>query len=428
MRMLCLGYIIVCILLPCVALADGMVMVHQTSAETRVVATDQRAVMWLRNGVWEIHIQPVFSRQQAQAAWIVPFSVKPQVQEGTLDFFEQLEIITSPKFAQFCWVPHCCSGWMCDGGSASGGDDLVGGQARVHVWEKGELGDLKYVIISAADGESLAAWLELRGYNLPDRGAGLLAEFETEGTFFFVATLSPEADPDKPLAPVRFVLPGLDPPAYPLRLTALGVSESESLDLTVWVVFPDGQGYAPGSHPTGELGSFPANSAQYDQALDDFFESHSADTLVTLYGLSIRPEVLGGLFCFDEDYYSHDAGMGNCLSFYSLELTVPETWSEEIIEIHQKEQRVYSYQARLTAAAMASDLVLVEKQADELFHGNNMYRHYTGNCYSCPSDGGLDGAGGAGGGCSTAGGLSLVGILAVIFAGVALRIRRNSLF
>ena len=46
---------------PAAAMADGMAFTV-TGVSMDVRATEQRAVMWLRDGNWEIHIQPVFPR------------------------------------------------------------------------------------------------------------------------------------------------------------------------------------------------------------------------------------------------------------------------------------------------------------------------------------------------------------------------------
>ena len=78
---------------PAAALADGMAFTV-VGANLDVRATEQRAVMWLRGGEWEIHIQPVFPRDAGGAAWVVPFSVQPTVEPGNADFFDQLELIT----------------------------------------------------------------------------------------------------------------------------------------------------------------------------------------------------------------------------------------------------------------------------------------------------------------------------------------------
>jgi hypothetical protein len=243
------------------------------------------------------------------------------------------------------------------------------GTARVIVWEQGKVGDLDYVVLSASGGDKLVDWLNTAGYQLPAGAQAVISDYETEGVYFFIARLAADADPQKPLAPVRFILPGLHPPAYPLRLTALGVSPGQSLDLTLWLIFPDDQeGFEPDSHPVHKLGSVPLNIQEFDQALNEVFSDHSLDTLALLYGGIIRYSgVLDGYFCQDLP----------CVSFEELEIDMPTSWSDEILEIDNWGYRLYRYQARLTAASMAKDLTLRPVDAGDLDWATNMYVEYT---------------------------------------------------
>ena len=52
------------------AWADGMAF-YVTGGSSDVRATAQRALLWLRQGTWELHIQPVFEREAGAAAWVL---------------------------------------------------------------------------------------------------------------------------------------------------------------------------------------------------------------------------------------------------------------------------------------------------------------------------------------------------------------------
>ena len=352
---------------PAAALADGMAFTV-VGANMEVRATEQRAVMWLRGGEWEIHIQPVFPRDAGGAAWVVPFSVQPTVEPGNADFFDQLELITSPVFAKVC--SEDSDGLFCFGCMGAdrtmGAEGEVTGRARVIIWEQGQVGDLDYVILSALGGDNLADWLDTQGYQLPAGAAAVIADYETKGVYFFIARLSEDADPQKPLAPVRFILPDLHPPTYPLRLTALGVPAGQELDLTLWVVFPETAGYEPDSHPVGKLDTVPKDIEEFDEALDEVF-ADSPGSLALLFGGMIRwSGILDGQFCWDYP----------CVSFVDLGLDIP-SWSEEILEITLDGHRLYRYQARLTAAGMAKDLTLMPVDPGYLDWASNIYLEYT---------------------------------------------------
>ncbi len=355
------------LLLPPAALADGIAFTV-AGASLEVRATEQRAVLWLRDGEWEIHIQPVFPREAGGAAWVVPFSVRPTVEAGNADFFDQLELITSPVFVKVCSEGSeglFCFGCMGSGGKL-GGEGDASGTARVIVWERGKVGDLDYVILSALSGESLVEWLDAEGYQLPAGAQSLIAGYETEGAYFFAARLAADADPQKPLAPVRFILPGLQTPSYPLRLTALGVTAGQELDLTLWVVFPEADGYQPDSHTAARLEVVPKNIEEFDQALEDLF-AETPGGLALLYGGMIRwTGVLEGAFCREFP----------CVPFSDLGLEVP-AWTGEILKIDLEGQRLYRYQARLTAAGLAEDLTFRRVDPGILDWASNIYVEYT---------------------------------------------------
>ncbi|MFH1132399.1 MAG: DUF2330 domain-containing protein [Pseudomonadota bacterium] len=366
--------------LPGQLLADG-VMYRTTGGSVDVKATAQRAIMWHREGRWEIHIQPQFEREKGSAAWVVPFPVKPTVHEGNEAFFSDLELITSPMFAETCYESHSSFGCMGaeDTGANKGGNILVG-ESGVKVWEHSEVGDLEYVILSAEEGEDLGAWLEKEGFELPPGADDLLSIYNAEGAFFFVARQSAKADPQKPLAPVRFVLLEMETPTYPLRMTALGASATEKLDLTIWVIVSSEnyQDYfVPGSHPFRELNFHPRSRQEFDAALDSFFATFSSETFVVLSSLQsydIRSVAVDGRV--NGGY--HD------ITFSDLGIDAPASWSPELFEIGRREQGVFRYQARLSADAMAKDLTL--GLTTSLPYVQNVYIQEMGACDDLDSD------------------------------------------
>ncbi len=353
------------------AMADGMSF-QVIGATADVKASGQRAVLWLRDGNWELHIQPVFDRQAGAAAWVVPFPVRPEVHPGDADFFDELEILTAPVFLKVCEAS--AGGSWCFGCMGAAGDlgTEQHGEAFVQVWESGTVGDLDYSIVSAADGESLVAWLQDEGYAAPDGLAAILVDYETEGEFFFAARLSSEADPAKPLAPVRFVLPGMADPAYPLRMTALGVAAGQGLELTLWVIFPGLTGnvaYLPANRNVVVIDGNPEDATAFEAALDKLYESHP-DSLVALFGnvLNGGSEQQWGMVCGD--------GMA-CVSFKELGIKAPAAWSPPTQTVLDNPYWVSRYQARLSSAAMASDLIFEKGDRTDLQYLERVYVKYT---------------------------------------------------
>jgi hypothetical protein len=374
---------------PVQARADGMGF-RLVGGQADVRATAQRAVLWHRQGVWELHLQPVFEREAGAAAWVVPFPVLPSVSAGDPDFLDQLEVATSPVFMRVCRESSAsCLGC---GAADMGGGALLGGGASVRVWERGTLGALEYVVLSAGDGDDLVAWLQAEGFEVPAAAAGPLAELTAEGSFFFAARLGAGADPAVPLLPVRFSLPGLEPPSYPLRLTAVGVPAGHSLDLTLWLIFPGDEAWAPHGRavlrPPLEL----ADRAGLEAALDALFAG-SPEGLALLFG-----GCLADVGAFEGQACDWMVG---CLEYEALGLSRPAAWAPEFEAL--RTAYVARYQARLGPAGLASDLRFRSLPPGEyLEHANRTFHRYT-----CHEEGGAT---------------ALAGLVAL---GLALRLRRR---
>ncbi len=373
------------------ARADGMTF-RVVGADADVRATAQRAVLWLREGTWELHIQPVFERGAGAAAWVVPFPVRPTVAEGNPDFLDQLEVATSPVFLRLC--AEGSSSCLGCGAADLGGGQVLDGDAFVQVWERGQVGGLEYVILSAHSGQDLVGWLDAEGFEVPTEAGAVLGELDVEGSFFFAARLGATLDPAVPLTPVRFVLPGLDPPSYPLRLTAAVVPAGQSLELTLWVISPPGQVWLPDgralAQPPGEL----ADRASLDAALDAIFDAHPDGLAVLHFATLTETGAFEGQVC---------SWLTSCLSYAEVGLSLPATWAPEMEALRVPGDHVARYQARLGAAGMLEDLRLRPLATNEYWYADRVYKHFT--CHQ-------EGATGA--------------LLALLSLGAALRLRRRA--
>ena len=387
------------------AAADGMAFPQVTGSTVEVQATAQRAALWRRGSTWELHLQPEFDGEAGALAWVVPFPVRPTVSEGNPEFLDQLEQLTAPAFVETCDPPYCYLGEVGAADAAGGeGPEIRGSETSVTVWESGTVAGLDYVILSAGDGDSLVAWMDENNYRLPEAATDLLANLETEGLFFFVSRLPAGASPNKVIRPIRFELPGMDPPVYPLRLTALGIPPGTFLDLTLWVIFtPDhmGAGFLPASHPFGTLDEslYVPDAEHYRAEVDAFFAAGPPDRLLLLFAQQVYDATARTVCDWAFITYYYD----NCRDIPS-----EVTPGAELREIAAARAMVQRYQARLTAAASAADLVFRTATAAEMPSPDNAYVHSVGLCYSCPGNpwdaGGHDAAGGDAAGASASGG------------------------
>jgi hypothetical protein len=284
------------------------------------------------------------------------------------------------------------------------------------------VGELDYVVLSARDGDSLVTWLASSGFGIPEEAEASVRAFETEQSFFFAARLAADADTSVPLAPVRFVLPGLEAPMYPLRLTALGLAGHQTLDLTVWVVAPAGQAFVPDSHGYDTFDAYPGDADAYDRAMDGFFERRPGMLLVR-FAREIDEGRMFGFFCPDTLW---DGGLGSCLTFHRAGVGGTPSWCEDVRRIHDRQSFVTRYHARFDALAMNRDLTFREIDGSEGdLRMDSVYVNHTGSCRECSNtDSGVLYEP-EGGGCGTAG---LAGTLAwglALAAGLALGGRRK---
>ncbi len=362
------------------ARADGMPFPKKTASSLEVRATAQRALVWLRLGSWEVHIQPVFAREPGRAAWVVPFPVRPTIEPSSVELFHQLELITAPVFFEYC-IPWDEKEEGCGAGTA--GDSQKGGEkssagSQVAVWETGQVGQLDYSVLSATQGDDLVGWLDQEGYAVSSAAASAIADYETEDQYFFVASVSEDADPSKPIDPVRFVLDATHA-MYPLRLTGQVVTAEEPLDLTLWVAFPDtdDQGYAPASHPFELFDANPTDGAAYQAALDAAFADNPSDTLQLLFGRSnLEHDIFSRSRCYHDPYYWTPM----CAGYEELGVEAPPAWCEALQEMADRGVYLYRYQGRLDAPAMALDLMLERFALADIGERDRAYFHRTDTC------------------------------------------------
>ena len=363
---------------PSVSRAAGMFFYSVMSSGDNIEATKQRAVLWERDQIWELHIQPYFDRGRGSGVWVVPFTVYPEVSASSHEFLDQMEILTAPVFLSYCSFPVCGPADDADGGGDFNTGEITGMEADIQVWEEGSVGDLDFSIISTVDGDSLANWLTDRGYKVPAEWEPFLETYDNEGAFFFIARLQNTVDPEKPLLPVRFQLPGLYPPLYPLRMTSLGVSDGNHADLSLWVVFQRESGFVPSSHDFAVTGGEVDSLEGYLDSVVDFFEQFPGKLSVSTsanFGSDERFRDMDLFQLYHRSVGSFDlAGLG---------IAPPAEWSPEILEIQNSASWVFKYRAFLGPDALVDDLRFRSVPTGDLPANDNLYIKNDGYCSSC---------------------------------------------
>ena len=357
---------------PSMARGDGMISYHVEIGDAEIVPVEaevQRAVLWYRDGIWELTLQPVFPRAEGEAAWIVSFPVVPEIEARNVAFLDELEALTAPVFVPYC-VELEAGGWFgCAGSAVDEARQVLPGAVThgVTVWEAGVTDELEYVVLEAAGADALIAWLEENQYQVPEalqQQPQLL-----QAQFIFAAKLSGNLDPEAPLSPLAFRLPGIafEDIAYPLRLTAL-VAPDDGMELVLWVVTED-QALLPRTVPWlpysgGQEVSqerWAANTALVRKAFPP-----SGGLILGYSGALQSNPIYSGAEVFPP-------GPGFAVSAAELGLDRRSTWDDGILEMISSGATVARFQGVLGADAMEQDLAFETASFEELPGVDNFF-------------------------------------------------------
>ncbi|MCB9593784.1 MAG: DUF2330 domain-containing protein [Sandaracinaceae bacterium] len=189
-------------------------------------------------------------------AWILPVVAPPELSIGTDALFDQLRRVTEPSFlttyetAGTCREhPRCVYEGSCgtayDGsgcgydasGSAPWTGDYVDAAAGasdasapvadasappdpgVMVFSQGPIGPYESVVLGAATAAEVVAWLQEKGYQVPDASIPLLETYAAAGQVFVALRLRSNVD-TRAIRPITLRMPTTEA-CLPIRLTAI---------------------------------------------------------------------------------------------------------------------------------------------------------------------------------------------------------------
>jgi hypothetical protein len=84
------------LILPVMALADGMV-VPTVAYPAKVTIPDQRALICFSNGIERLVIETRFTGAGTNFAWVVPLPSQPVIEEATTGLFPTLQYLFRPE-------------------------------------------------------------------------------------------------------------------------------------------------------------------------------------------------------------------------------------------------------------------------------------------------------------------------------------------
>lgn len=129
------------------------------------------------NGVQTLVLQPEWQGDVTDFAIVYPTPSKPEVTQGPVDLFRQLDDATNP--------------WVWDATKLEDFDDALmitaGLSESVTVVEEKQVGEYDVTVLTATDAEDLAEWLEDNGYNYTTADAEKVAYYVEQEGYYFIA-------------------------------------------------------------------------------------------------------------------------------------------------------------------------------------------------------------------------------------------------
>jgi len=207
---------LVCLAAAGVARGDGCFLPPLDYSGQDLTEPSQRAVVVHADGRESLFLFVDYQGAADRFAWIVPCPAKPEVRTAAstvlkevAKYYHHLEVLT--------WQEELRRRGF-DEGQLGGGQQPQEQEVQVH--EVKLAGPYEIAVVSAREGESLAAWLTKNGYAAPPQAGPILQEYIDQHWFFAAVKVRAAAARLQTLPPILLQFP-TDVPIYPLRISAV---------------------------------------------------------------------------------------------------------------------------------------------------------------------------------------------------------------
>lgn len=208
---------LLCMAAATAARGDGCFLPPLDYSGQDLIEPSQRAVVVHWGGRESLFLFVDYQGASDRFAWIVPCPAKPAVRTAAskvllevAQYYHHLEVLT--------WQELLRQRGGDEGQLGGGGPAPQAPEVRVH--ETKQAGPYEIAIVSASEGESLAAWLTRNGYATPPNAAPILQQYIDQQWFFAAIKVRAVAGRLQTLPPILLQFPS-DVPIYPLRISAI---------------------------------------------------------------------------------------------------------------------------------------------------------------------------------------------------------------
>lgn len=188
-----------CVALASTAVGDGGFLPPIDYSGQDLTEPSQRAVLVHWEGRESLFLFVDYHGAADKFAWIIPCPTKPDVRTASVNvlteaakYYHHLERLT--------WQEELSRRGLSDGDMGGGGQRPEDEDVRIHVIK--QVGPYEIAIVSATEGEPLAAWLNENGYAISPRAAPILKEYIDQHWFFAAVKVRAAAGRLQTLPPI----------------------------------------------------------------------------------------------------------------------------------------------------------------------------------------------------------------------------------
>ncbi len=259
------------LLVPTTAEACGGLFCSRPPPDTAPSPIDQSAerIIFevLDGGRLSATVQIQYTGSASDFAWVVPVPSVPDVEEGDVEQFLDLDEDTRLQVVLPAASPCGSGGGGSDSGCGTssartdgGGDEqpnAPGATSPVTVFAHDFTGNFEYHVVGAEETSELIDWLNKNNYNVSDNMTPVMDLYNGAASRFLALKLK-EGKSASDITPVKLTYDGNDP-MIPIRLTA--VAAQPLMGILVWIVAD--QAFAPENYasalPDEEMIAFDQN-------------------------------------------------------------------------------------------------------------------------------------------------------------------------
>ena len=260
-------------------------MVFQSHTERPGGMNSQEIFLSIAPDATTLVLSANFIDASGDKAFILPLATPPsEVRDGDPNLFPMLTGLTAPWVQIYDedaeYESYGCGNDGSTGGASKGGVEVLG---------QGSTATYDYVVVGGESGSSLAEWLDMSGFGVPEEFGAALDDYAEAGWTFLAATLAAGV-PDGQLAPLELRLPSSPTLAtiVPFGIAGYGLPPGEALDVVLYVASPSGpvlpQNYALATIDEDAVVATSAETSNYAELFDEAIAD--APTWVVEYGSS----------------------------------------------------------------------------------------------------------------------------------------------